>query len=242
MFDYTSLALSRLAGQFSNSPKLQGLISAIAGQLALLELEADLLMTDRWIDTAQGVQLDGCGYIVGEARHGMDDDAYRKLIKFGILENVSRGTPSTLIAGLKFLTEPTDCQYQESYPATVLLFTNGFFTDSTISHEMQELAPVAISVVPVAVSFMDKPFRFSKEPLPDELFVNGGADYLTANGSDIQMSSGSLPAGASTFGGVVPAELDVGIGYLDVGGPTLAVYNPNTLNTIGHDNLTGVFQ
>jgi len=36
--------------------------------------------------------------------------------------------------------------------------------------------------------------------------------------------------------------LDVGIGYLDLGGPTLAVYDPNSLNLIGHDNLTGVFQ
>ena len=107
---------------------------------------------------------------------------------------------------------------------------------------MQDISPAGISTVPVAVSFADRPFRFSKSPPPGELFVNGAASYLTADGSDIQVTTGGEAAGASTFGGVVPAELDVGIGYLDVCGPTLAVYNPNTLTTIGHDNLTGVFQ
>lgn len=242
MLNYSTLALSRLVGQFSNSPKLRALLSAIVGPLTLLELDADSLTTERWLDVATGVQLDGCGYIVGESRKGRTDDEYRKLIKFGILENVSRGTPSNVMNGLKFLTDPTDCQYQECYPATVLLFTNGFFTDLNISHEMQELSPVAISVVPVAVSFMDKPFRFTREPVPGELFINGAQDYLVANTSDIQVGQSSLSSSASTFGGVVPSELDVGIGYLDVGGPTLAVYNPNTVTLIGHDNLTGVFQ
>jgi len=159
-----------------------------------------------------------------------------------VFVNISKGTPTDLIRGLKFLTEPTDCQYLEAYPATALLFTNGFFVDYRIQAAMQDLAPAGISDVPVAVSFRDKPFRFSKEAIPGELFVNGNSDYLTANGSDIQVSQGALAIGASTFGGIVPAELDVGIGYLDVGGPTLAVYNPNSLNTIGHYNLTGVFQ
>lgn len=242
MFDYAALAVSRLTGQFENSPKIKALMAAIVGPLTTLEDNADSLISDRWIDTAIGKQLDGCGYIVGEARQGRTDDAYRTAIKFRVFVNISKGTPTDLIRGLKFLTDPTDCQYLEAYPATALLFTNGFFVDEKIQLAMQDLLPAAISDIPVAVSFADKPFRFSREPAPGELFVNDAQDYLTADGSDIQVTSFAIATGASTFGGVVPAELDVGIGYLDVGGPTLAVYNPNTLTTIGHDNLTGVFQ
>ena len=242
MQDYETLALSRLSGQFQNSSKLRALMAAIVGPLTTLESEADALIAGRWIDTATGKQLDGCGYIVGESRQGRTDATYREAIKFRVFVNVSKGTPTDLIRGLKFLTDPTDCQYLEAYPATSILFTNGFFVDSKIQSAMQDLAPASICTVPVAVSFRDKPFRFAKEPIPGELFVNNATDYLTAEGSDIQVSQGALAAGAATLGGCVPAELDVGIGYLDVGGPTLAVYNPNSLNTIGHYNLTGVFQ
>lgn len=242
MLDYAAVAVPRLTGQFENSPKLKALMAAIVGPLTTLESDGDALIAERWIDTAIGKQLDGCGHIVGESRQGRDDDAYRVAIKFRVFVNISKGTPTDLIRGLKFLTNPTDCQYLEAYPATALLFTNGFFVDYKIQAAMQDLAPAAISNVPVAVSFRDKPFRFAKEPIPGELFVNKAADYLTANGSDIQVSQGAPLTGAATLGGVVPAELDVGMGYLDVGGPTLAVYNPNSLNTIGHYNLTGVFQ
>ena len=242
MFDYETTAVSRLTGQFEGSPKLRAIVAAIVSQLTTLETVADSLMSDRWIDTAIGAQLDGCGYIVGEQRSGRDDDAYRKAIKFRVFVNVSKGTPDNLVDGLRFLTDPTDTQYQEAYPTTTLLFTNGYFVDYTIQNAMQDISPAGISTVPVAVSFADRPFRFSREPAPGELFVNDAQDYLTADGSDIQVTSSAIATGASTFGGVVPAELDVGIGYLDVCGPTLAVYNPNTLTTIGHDNLTGVFQ
>ena len=242
MFDYETLAVSRLTGQFEGSPKLRAIVAAIVSQLTALENVADSLMSNRWLDTAIGTQLDGCGYIVGEQRSGRDDDAYRKAIKFRVFVNVSKGTSDNLVDGLRFLTNPTDTQYQEAYPATTLLFTNGYFVDYTIQNAMQDISPAGISTVPVAVSFADRPFRFSREPAPGELFVNDAQDYLTADGSDIQVTSSAIATGASTFGGVVPAELDVGIGYLDVCGPTLAVYNPNTLTTIGHDNLTGVFQ
>lgn len=242
MLDYVTLALSRLTSQFQSSAKLRDLVAGAVGPLTTLEEAADSIISERWIDTAIGAQLDGCGAIVGELRQGKSDDAYRTAIRFRVFVNTSRGTPADLIRGLAFLTEPTDCQYLESYPATAMLFTNGFFTDRGIHAAMQDLSPAGLSDVPVAVSFADMPFRFTREPAPGELFVNSDADYLTAQGSDIQVSSGDTTNTGASLGGVAPAELDVGIGYLDVGGPTLAVYNPNSLTTLGHANLTGVFQ
>lgn len=242
MKDYAAEAIARLTGQFHSSEKLKALVAAMVGPLTVIEETADSLKQNRWIDTAIGKQLDGCGEIVGEKRLGRDDDEYRKAIKFRVFINISKGTPTDLIRGLKFLTDPTDCQYLEGYPATVLLFTNGYFVSSSIQPAMQDLSPAGISDVPVMVSFAQSPFRFSSAPPPSELFVNNAEDYLTAEGSDIQVTTSAVAVSGPAFGGVVPADLDVGIGYLDVGGPTLAVYNPNSLNLLGHDHLTGVFQ
>ena len=243
--DYESIAVSRLTGQFQDSPKLKAIVAAIVAPLTALENDADELGTKRWIDTAEGVQLDGCGYIVGEHRQGRDDAAYRDAIRFRVFVNVSNATPTDLIRGTKFLTAPTDCQYFEMYPASAMIFTNGYFVPENIHDQIQDLSPAGISDVPVLVSFADEPFRFGKEPAPGELFVNNANDYLTANTSDIQVSTGAVAVNGSTFGGVVPSELNINGGevYLDINGAnTLAVYNPNTVELIGHDNLTGVYQ
>jgi hypothetical protein len=240
--DYVGIALSRLAGQFANSPKLQAMLAAIVGPLAGLEDTADSIREGRWIDTAIGAQLDGCGHIAGEARKGRTDEEYRAAIKFRVFVNVSEGTPVDMISGLKYLTNPTDTQYLEMYPASVILFTNGLDVDSSIVDSIREISPAGISDIPVAVSYAGKPFRFGRQSQPGELFVNSGADYLTANGSDIQVGQFAAAQTGSRFGGVVAAELGVTGGYLDVLGGTLAVYHPNALKTIGHDNLTGVFE
>lgn len=240
MLDYQTIAVDRLTGQFADSPKLRALVAAIVSSLAELEVVADDVKAKRWIDTAEGRQLDGCGAIVGEARNGRDDETYRTAIKFRVFANTSLATPSDLIQAVKFLTDPTDCQYLEMYPATAILFTNGAFVSPLIHQEIQTFAPAGISDVPVAVSYQAAPFRMGRASIGGELFVND--EYLTADGSDISLSgAGSVLSGAS-LGGCVPSELDVGGVYLDLGGPTLAVYNPNEVTTLGQYHLTGVYQ
>lgn len=242
MQNYTDKFLPKLAGQFENSPKVKALVSAILSFFSDIEAEADLLKTERWIDSAVGKQLDGCGAIVGEPRNGREDDAYREAIRFRVFVNISSATPSTLIKSLKFLTAPDDCQYLEAYPATALLFTDGYFVSPNIHNQIQEIAPAGISDVPVMVSFGAKPFRFAKIPIPAELFVND--NYLDVNGSDLQVSipGTQVDKSASTLGGVVPSVLEVNSSILEVNGMELAIYNPNTTTLIGEDKLTGVYQ
>ena len=241
--EYARLAVSRLVGQFEKSTKLQSLVCQICNALDVLAFDVDNVGNKRWIDTAEGVQLDGCGYIVGVQRQGRSDEEYRKWLKFRIFVNVSNATPSDLIRGLKFLTGPVDCQYQESYPATALLFTDGFEVPLDIQDQMQDLAPVAVSALPVAVSFGNKPFRFANPPQLGELFVNNSADYLTANESDILVSSDNLLSGDYPLGGCTPSDFNIGGNtYIEANGAFLAVYNPNTAQTLGHDILTGVYQ
>jgi hypothetical protein len=241
--DYITIAQGRLTNQFSEKPLIKALAGAMVSPLTDNEAVADQLKNERWIDTAIGKQLDGCGYIVGESRQGRTDDEYRKAILFRIFVNTSNATPEDLMHGLRFITEPDDVQYMEQFPATAILFTDGPKTPSDIQSVMQDLAPAAICDVPVMVSFAHKsPFRMSKEPPLGELFVNSDADYLTANGSDIQVTFAEIGTG-SRLGGLAPAELDVGGFGLDIDGSWLAINSPNfdTVIESGY-HLVGVYQ
>lgn len=236
-------ALERLTGQFQASPKLLALLTAIVGPLDETLATADSLNAERWIDTAIGAQLDGCGAIVGESRAGRNDDAYRAAIRFRVFVNISQGTPEALIRGLQYLVASDDRQYLEMYPATAILFADGPSVPVNIAAQIQDLAPAGASNVPVLVSYSEVPFRFSRELPAGELFVNNGSDYLTANGSDIQVSAQSATDTGPTFGGIVPAELTAGVQLIDVNGSILVIHSANhqTLLESGY-HLTGVFQ
>ena len=241
MMDYQKIAVDRLTGQFAGSPKLRSLVEAMVSPLADAELVADALTAERWIDSAVGAQLDGCGQIVVESRMGRDDEEYRRALKFRVFVNVSNGTPIDLMRGLAYLTQPDDAQYIEQYPATVMLYTDGPDVDADISVTMQDIAPAGISDVPVMVSYTATPFRLAKSPVPDELWVSSGS--LDVAGSDLQVSSVAVVPGDYSLGGIVPAELSVGDDlYLDVDSGTLGLYCSSFLTTLGKSHLTGVFQ
>lgn len=238
----TTEALDRLAGQFQDKPKVRGMLEAIVGPLDAVLADIDALKNERWIDTAIGVQLDGCGEIVGEKRMGRDDDAYRAAIRFRVFVNISNGTPSDMQQALTFLVGGDDRQYLEVYPATVMLFSDGPNPPSDIYDQIQDIAPAAISDVPVMVSYTQKPFRFGKESLPGELFVND--QYLTANGSDLQVNTGQVTSSGSTLGGIVPSELTANGSLIELSdGSILVINSPNhDIVLDSGDHLTGVFQ
>jgi hypothetical protein len=165
-FDYTSLALARLASQFAESPKLRALLAQIVGPLEVIETNADDLKDKRWIDTAVGAQLDGLGTIVGEGREGRNDDDYREALRFRVFINISKGTPPDVIHALAFLTKADDVQYMESWPATVFLYCDGYSANKLLPDVMQDLLPAAVSDVDVAVSYGEEALRMSN---PDQV-------------------------------------------------------------------------
>jgi hypothetical protein len=65
---YGQKMIARLLMQFSHSPNLHGLLDALGVELDLLSQVFSDLQNKRWIDTAEGVQLDGCGIIVDQSR------------------------------------------------------------------------------------------------------------------------------------------------------------------------------
>ena len=238
----TTEALNRLAGQFQASPKIKGMLEAIVGPFDDVLTDIGALKNQRWIDSAVGAQLDGCGQIVGETRQGRNDEAYRASIKFRVFVNVSNATPADMQQALSFLVGGDDKQYMEVYPATVMLFTDGPKPPTDIQGQIQDIAPAAIDTVPVMVSYAQKPFRFGRESLPGELFVND--QYLTANGADLQVSTGKNTSSGTTLGGLVPSEITANGSLIELSdGSILVINSPNhdVLLDSGY-HLTGVFQ
>jgi len=238
---YVADALARITSQFEQSPKVLALLAAIIGPLDSLQATSDSVKTERWIDTAIGAQLDGCGYIIGETRQGRDDDAYREAIRFRVFVNISEGTPAAMMKGLDYLIDSDDKQYLEVYPATVLLFGDGPNVPTGIQAQIQDLAPAAISDVPVMVSYTEKPFRFGTEATMSDLFVND--NYLDVNGSDLIVNIPNFSLSSSTLGGIVPAEITAGEMLIDVNGSILVV--SSSIDNLFLDtgfHTTGVFQ
>jgi Protein of unknown function (DUF2612) len=66
--------LKRLAFQFSDSEKLKGLLTAHLLDYDSISLSLEELLSDRYLDTAQGIQLDGIGEIVGLKRPSASTD------------------------------------------------------------------------------------------------------------------------------------------------------------------------
>ena len=139
----------------------------------------------RWLSTAEGVQLDGIGTILGLTRvPGQTDAAYRELLYFQVFINKSTATPEEAIATLKFLTKATYIQYQEPYPAYYQMFTNGLPQNFSIPPDeivlaIQSISAAGVQYVPIICNFgIDPTFQFSSDPILQDFYVAPDPDNL----------------------------------------------------------------
>lgn len=72
MSDHTESMKNHLLGQFAGKPVFEAFLTAIGGELNELEQMFMDLRDKRWIDTAEGAQLDGIGEIVNQNRQVPD--------------------------------------------------------------------------------------------------------------------------------------------------------------------------
>jgi hypothetical protein len=73
------------------------LLTALVTPHQSVEDTLQQLRTNRWIDSAEGAQLDLLGKIVGQLRNGLDDDDYRRYLRARISANISDGLVEDLI-------------------------------------------------------------------------------------------------------------------------------------------------
>ena len=140
-----------------------------------VELE---LYNERWLATAEGVQLDKIGLILGLARTpGQSDSDYREALYFQVFINRSTGTPEEAIATLKFLTKANNIKYLEPHPAFYQMRTDGLPENFSIPPDeivsaIEAISPAGVQYVPIT-AFMGNipPFVFSSDPIVEDFYV-----------------------------------------------------------------------
>lgn len=116
-------AESLLLHQFSQSPKLKGLISSLVEPFGNADEELKRLHHGRYIDDAQGATLDIIGSVVGQPRYGMSDEDYRPWIKVAIYLNNSSGTAENVLTILSILFGKKPPIRMEEYAPNDVIFT-----------------------------------------------------------------------------------------------------------------------
>lgn len=124
-------ALAKLAEQFKDKENLAKVLNALNVQTQALEDAFWQLYLYRWVNTAEGVQLDTIGNLVGQPRSG-DDDEYRARIKARIRANVSNGTTEDIYAVFKALMPTAQLRLQNSYPGTFTFGVGGAVPEALV--------------------------------------------------------------------------------------------------------------
>jgi hypothetical protein len=203
-----------LAGQFQKAPlnvpmtNLQKLIYALTTEATNIQEQLQNLITDRWLATAEGVQLDGLGQILGLARvPGQPDDGqiidgvpvtgYRQSLEFQIFINASSGVPEDVIAALEFFTAATTVWYWDIFPAAYGMATNGLVfpqNPQDLVPAIQALSPAGVNFPYLTATYNLLPLVFSTDDALSPLFVDpfglpvqlevSSGDFLYVDGGD----------------------------------------------------------
>jgi hypothetical protein len=88
---------ANLISQFTGLPNLDAFMVAVGNQLNDLDEFFGQLFTNLTLQNAVGAQLDNLGAILGQARTGLSDDAYRTLLQATISAYQSNGSVEALI-------------------------------------------------------------------------------------------------------------------------------------------------
>lgn len=121
----TALGKERLVDRWTEKANVQGLVEAIMQNIQVIESIYRQLLDERSVYTAIGVQLDNIGVIVGEARAGKDDGAYRQSILNQIAINAADGTAESILSLLRVITQSSQSRIFEHYPAALIAHVNG---------------------------------------------------------------------------------------------------------------------
>jgi len=184
--------IALLASQFQTSgvgasqTDFQKFLDAMVTECTAINSAELQLANLRYLATAQGVQLDGIGEILGLARlPDQSDEQYREALYFQVFINKSTGTPEDSIATLKFLTKATHVGYFELPSAFYGMSTNGLpenfsIPPDAIVEAIFSVSPAGVDYVPITCTFGLSPiFIFSSDPIVEDFYVADDPNNLS---------------------------------------------------------------
>lgn len=84
--------------QHREAPRLQALVAILRAEVGALRTDIAALMTQERLASAAGEHLDRWGALVGQARRGLSDGDYRRVLTAALLAYRSRGVPARIVA------------------------------------------------------------------------------------------------------------------------------------------------
>ena len=233
-------AIGRLTSQYDDATNLRDLVGLFADRYQGLENVSFELLKKRFIDGAEGVQLDELGEIVGEPRLDLGDETYRSAIRLRIILNRAGGEPESVI---RFVREAFDAEivaYTEIYPAKVEIYArigsevagdpitvNGFELSDGNLLELSDGSTLDVTLLSRDVFFEAQVDRI-REILP----AGVGTLYFVESGENIVLGTTELVGGE-------PFELSDGDTLALDTGETLEVFDA-TLGGVPPDYVAGL--
>jgi len=131
---------ARLIWEYRGKPRMESWLSAMLDPIESLEQVTLEVLVGRWPLTAEGVQLDTVGAIVGQERGEFLDGLYRIFIAARILVNRALGQSPEMGYILEVIGYPTiDCH--EHYPAEIRFSVAGFQYGEYVGPLLRDACP-----------------------------------------------------------------------------------------------------
>lgn len=224
--EHQDLAISRLAVQYSESVNLIAYIQTLLTEADTLEQVFQGLLTDRWIDTAEGANLDIIGALVGQPRILVDATA---LSYFGFLTATGAASFGSILdpaVGGRFRAideittgnrELTDDEYRVFIRARII-------KNSTMA-TIQEIIEAVKFVLDV----------------DQVILVEGATSYIVQIGKELTANEKIFITNTD----LIPKPAGVGVGYQEYDATAAFGFGgiPTSLGfgTIGDPNIGGKF-
>ncbi len=152
MADYATKLIKDLPDQFKGKERIEALLTAVGRQMDELAQFYDDLNEKRSLSTAEGVQLDRIGSILGLSRAeagaliadddtALDDETYRYILGYKIMLNTSRSTYYDIVRGIRQFYNVYDIEYYES-PDEPAAFTLEISADKSSTVMLRNILPV----------------------------------------------------------------------------------------------------
>lgn len=131
--DHVARALANLLPEWRDDDRTREIAAAFVEEIQEIEDVLYQLVVDRYLSTAEGVQLDAYGELLSVERNGLDDDQYRGVLQVKPLVNRAPGVADsvTRVAEIVFFSA-RPVRYQQEQPASYLLTLSAGLTGAEI--------------------------------------------------------------------------------------------------------------
>lgn len=176
-----------LLSQFREKERIEAVLCALSDGVQEIENASWQVLTERWLDTGVGEQLDGIGRLVNLAREGWNDETYRAFLRAQILVLRSNGTWPDLFGILAALGLTLSLiAFVENFPAALRIDLGEQLSGFTGHDVFRLLARARAAAVRLSLVFPTDAIAESFTYAPNDAVVASDALGLgDAGGADV---------------------------------------------------------